>query len=37
MSTTEIPRPGRVSAIHDPSTSVGQLGLAFKRAMVAVR
>jgi MarR family transcriptional regulator, organic hydroperoxide resistance regulator len=26
-----------VSTIHDPSTPVGQLGLAFKRAMVAVR
>jgi DNA-binding MarR family transcriptional regulator len=25
------------SAIHDPSTPAGQLGLAFKRAMVAVR
>jgi DNA-binding MarR family transcriptional regulator len=25
------------SAIHDPSTAAGQLGLAFKRAMVAVR
>jgi DNA-binding MarR family transcriptional regulator len=25
------------SAIHDPSTPTGQLGLAFKRAMVAVR
>ena len=25
------------SSIHDPATSAGQLGLAFKRAMVAVR
>ncbi len=25
------------STIHDPSTTTGQLGLAFKRAMVAVR
>ena len=25
------------SAIHDPATSAGRLGLAFKRAMVAVR
>jgi DNA-binding MarR family transcriptional regulator len=25
------------SAIHDPATAAGQLGLAFKRAMVAVR
>jgi len=25
------------SAIHDPSTAAGQLGLAFKRAMVAMR
>jgi DNA-binding MarR family transcriptional regulator len=30
------PAPTR-SAIHDPSTPAGQLGLAFKRAMVAVR
>jgi MarR family transcriptional regulator, organic hydroperoxide resistance regulator len=34
---SQAPRPGRVSAIHDPATAVGQLGLAFKRAMVAVR
>ena len=27
----------RLSAIHDPATPHGQLGLAFKRAMVAVR
>jgi DNA-binding MarR family transcriptional regulator len=33
----EAPRPEQVSAIHDPATAVGQLGLAFKRAMVAVR
>lgn len=40
MSSTEIPgdraaRPRK--AMHDPSTPTGQLGLAFKRAMVAVR
>ncbi len=29
--------PTTVSAIHDPRTPHGQLGLAFKRAMVAVR
>lgn len=28
---------GRPSAVHDPSTPAGRLGLAFKRAMVAVR
>jgi DNA-binding MarR family transcriptional regulator len=29
--------PTALSDIHDPSTPAGQLGLAFKRAMVAVR
>lgn len=28
---------GNLKAIHDPTTPTGQLGLAFKRAMVAVR
>ena len=40
MSTTGAPGAGpaaRQSTIHDPSTATGQLGLAFKRAMVAVR
>ncbi len=40
MSATEAPRdagPAGPKAIHDPSTPAGQLGLAFKRAMVAVR
>jgi DNA-binding MarR family transcriptional regulator len=35
MSATEA-SPGP-SAIHDPSTPTGRLGLAFKRAMVAMR
>jgi DNA-binding MarR family transcriptional regulator len=34
VPTTGTPPP---SAIHDPSTPHGQLGLAFKHAMVAVR
>lgn len=38
MSATEIPRKDAApSAIHDPSTAAGRLGLAFKRAMVAMR
>jgi DNA-binding MarR family transcriptional regulator len=38
-ATPAVPTTGTatVSAIHDPSTPHGQLGLAFKRAMVAVR
>jgi DNA-binding MarR family transcriptional regulator len=35
-SRAPAPGPG-ASALHDPSTPHGQLGLAFKRAMVAVR
>ncbi|MGH2855346.1 MAG: MarR family winged helix-turn-helix transcriptional regulator [Solirubrobacteraceae bacterium] len=43
MSTTKAsndktaPTKASESAIHDPSTPAGQLGLAFKRAMVAMR
>jgi MarR family transcriptional regulator, organic hydroperoxide resistance regulator len=38
MSATEGMRPTETSAaLHDPSTASGRLGLAFKRAMVAVR
>jgi DNA-binding MarR family transcriptional regulator len=40
MSTTKPTTPGDASAhnaIRDPSTPTGQLGLAFKRAMVAMR
>jgi DNA-binding MarR family transcriptional regulator len=39
MSATEVPEDAAAhqSAIHDASTPEGQLGLAFKRAMVAVR
>jgi DNA-binding MarR family transcriptional regulator len=39
MSATEAPRDAAAAqgAIHDPSTPEGQLGLAFKRAMAAVR
>ena len=40
MSATETPGgdvAGRRKTVHDPSTPTGQLGLAFKRAMVAVR
>ena len=40
MSTVRPPGAPAATApstIHDPSTAAGQLGLAFKRAMVAVR
>jgi DNA-binding MarR family transcriptional regulator len=40
VSTAATPDAGAAAAestIHDPSTATGQLGLAFKRAMVAVR
>jgi MarR family transcriptional regulator, organic hydroperoxide resistance regulator len=35
--TTGAAAAGSLKPIHDPSTPTGQLGLAFKRAMVAVR
>jgi DNA-binding MarR family transcriptional regulator len=34
---TATKRTGESGSIHDPGTPAGQLGLAFKRAMVAVR
>jgi DNA-binding MarR family transcriptional regulator len=37
MNQTKTPAAEAPSAIHDPSTPAGRLGLAFKRAMVAVR
>lgn len=39
LPTSGVPTPGTPipSAFHDPATPHGQLGLAFKRAMVAVR
>lgn len=37
MSAAETSTRARQSPLHDPTSPAGQLGLAFKRAMVAVR